>query len=51
MRLFLSWLRGGSLDAARTLSPEILFYVCYGVLLYGANRIYRKKILTFGSFL
>ena len=51
MRLFLSWLRGGSLDAARTLSPEILFYVCYGILLFAANRICRKKDLTFGSFL
>lgn len=51
MRLFLSWLRGGSLDAARTLSPEILFYVCYGILLFAANRICQKKDFDLRIFL
>ena len=43
MRLFLSFLRYGDLQAAERLFPEMIFYISYGLLLYLCDRIRQKK--------
>ena len=43
MRLFLSFLRYGDLQAAERLFPEMIFYISYGLLLYLCDRLRQKK--------
>ena len=43
MRLFLSFLRYGDLQAAERLFPEMIFYISYGLLLYPCDRLRQKK--------
>jgi len=50
MRLFLSFLRYGDLQAAERLFPEMIFYISYGLLLYLCDRIRQKKRRAIGCF-
>lgn len=51
MRLFLSFLRYGDLQAAERLFPEMIFYISYGLLLYLCDRLRQKKVAGYRMLL
>lgn len=51
MRLFISVIRYGTLSSAKSLFPEVIFYLSYGVLLYIFHQLFQKKGLGTRPFL